>query len=132
MRSLVALVAFLALVAGCAGGSNDDPTGRTWQLTELDGAAPLEGTIIDLTIDGEQLSGSAGCNRYSGTAQVDTDASTMTLGPNLASTMMACEEPIMEQEQRYLDALVRVTAYEMASDTLTLLDAEGVALVSFE
>jgi heat shock protein HslJ len=131
MRLALVLVALLAVV-GCAGGSVADPSGRTWQLTDLEGAPPLEGTTVDLTIDGEQVSGSSGCNTYTGTVTVDPEEGAMTLGPNLASTMMACEEPIMDQEQRYLDALMRVTSYEMVDDTLTLLDESGAALATFE
>jgi len=38
---------------------------------------------------------------------------------------MACPEPVMEQEQRYLEALGAVTAYRSESATLSLLDAGG-------
>lgn len=120
------------LVAGACAGSADDPTGTTWQLTMLEGAEALEGTVVDLTIADGAVSGNAGCNTYNGSATVNVEDNTMTLGPDIISTMMACEEPIMEQEQRFLDALVQVTSYEMANDTLTLLDANDIALASFE
>jgi heat shock protein HslJ len=41
------------------------------------------------------------------------------------TTRMACPEPVMEQEQRYLEALGAVTAYRSESATLSLLDAGG-------
>ena len=130
MRLGLAVVLILG-VAACGAGTDDDPTGRTWNLTELEGGALVEGTTIDMTITDEGVSGSSGCNSYSGAASVDVEAGTMTLGPQLASTMMACEEPIMDQEQRYLDALVRVVGYEMAPDELVLLDEQGIAVATF-
>lgn len=131
LRRLSFCVGMIALAA-CAGGSEADPTGRTWQLTELEGAAPVEGTVVDLTIEGGTASGNAGCNTYTGPVEVNTADNTMTFGTEMASTMMACEEPIMDQEQRFMTALTQVTSYEMANDTLTLLDANDVALATFE
>lgn len=133
MRSLAGLaaIALVVSVVACS-GSADDPTGRTWQLTDLEGASPVEGSVIDMTIQEGQVSGSAGCNTYTGPATVDESGNTMTLGPDIASTMMACGEDVMSQEQRFLDGLTRVTSYEMANDTLTLLDANDVAVAEFE
>jgi heat shock protein HslJ len=134
MRSLIALLAMALLIVttACGSGSAADPTERTWRLTQLEGAPPVEGSLIDLTIQGGVASGSAGCNNYTGSAEVNVDEGTMTRGPDIASTRMACEQAIMDQEQRYLTALTQVTTYEMANDTLTLLDANDVALATFE
>jgi heat shock protein HslJ len=132
VRPILCVALFALLLAGCAGDSNADPSGRTWRLTDLEGTPPLEGTTIDLTIDGEQVSGSSGCNTYSGPVTFDPAAGTMTLGPNLASTMMACEEPIMDQERRYLDSLVRVRSYEIVDGDLTLIDDTGTVVLTFE
>ena len=126
----VALV--LVVLAACGSGTNNDPTGNAWNLTELEGDAVVEGTTIDLTITEESISGNAGCNSYNGSVELDIDNSTMTVGPDVVSTMMACEEPIMAQEQKYLDVLTRVTSYEVASDELILKDAEGIAIATFD
>ena len=134
MRSLVGLIA-IALIAGvvACSGSDDDPTGRAWQLTELGGSSPIEGSVVDMTIQDGQVAGSSGCNTtYSGPATVDLSDNAMTLGPDFASTRMACENDVMDQEQRFLAALARVAGYEMANDTLTLLDVNGVAVAAFE
>jgi heat shock protein HslJ len=133
MRSLAGLLAVALVVGvGACSGSDDDPTGRAWQLTELEGTSSVEGTVVDPTVQDNQISGSSGCNTYTGAASVDQGANTMTIQPEIASTMMACEDAVMEQETRYLNALPRVTSYEMADDTLTLLDANGVAIATFE
>ena len=122
----------LVVLAGCGSGTNNDPTGNAWNLTELEGDVVVEGTTIDLTITEESISGNAGCNSYNGSVELDIDNSTMTVGPDVVSTMMACEEPIMAQEQKYLDVLTRVTSFEVASDELILKDAEGIAIATFD
>ncbi|MGD2060108.1 MAG: META domain-containing protein [Acidimicrobiia bacterium] len=131
--SIVTLFAVLGLLAlaACDEGLKNDPTGRTWQLTELEGSSLVDGTVIDLTIDGDTASGSAGCNTYNGPATVDQDTSAMTLGPNFAVTFMACDQPIMDQEQKYLDALTRVVSYQLAAEELILEDANGIAVATF-
>lgn len=127
--ALVAVAMILSLGA-CAEGAQNDPTGRTWQLETLGGSPVLDGTIIDLTIDGDTVSGTAGCNTYTGGARVGDDGS-MSLGPDFAVTFMACEQPVMDQEQQYLTTLTRVTAYQMAAEELLLEDANGVVIATF-
>lgn len=118
-------------VASCGSGTDNDPTGQAWVLTELDGAPPLDGTTIDLTITTDSVSGSSGCNTYTGGATLTMETSTLEVDPELASTMMACEQPIMDQEQRYLEALAGVASYEMAADELVLKDSQGIAFATF-
>ncbi len=128
---IMILIVGLLVVAACSDGSaTADPTDRAWELTELEGSAPVDGTSITMTLEDDTVFGSAGCNNYNGPAEVGEG--TLTLGPNLATTMMACEQPIMDQETAYLDALSRATAFEMAGDTLSLLDGEGTVLAVFE
>lgn len=129
--TLTALVLLVVLTA-CGSGTEDDPSGRAWQLTELEGDGLVAGTSIDLTITDGSVSGSAGCNSYNGAATFDTETGDMTLGPDIISTMMACDQPIMDQEKKYLDALVRVTSYQMAREELLLKDADGVVVAQFD
>lgn len=134
MRNLFKLALILSIatvVVACAEGTENDPTERTWQLTTLDGSPVLDGTAIDLTIDGDTVSGTAGCNTYNGPAMVG-DGGSMTLGPDFAVTFMACEQPVMDQEQEYLTALTRVTSYQMAAEELLLEDANGIVTATFE
>lgn len=133
MRKLMRLSPILLMLAlaACGSGTENDPMDRTWKLTSLGGDAVVEGTTIDLTITDQGASGNAGCNTYNGPVVVDTSDNSMTIGPDIISTMMACEEPIMDQELKYLDSLVRVTSYEMAPDELILKDAQGIEVAVF-
>ena len=67
-------------------------------------------------------SGNAGCNTYNGTYEVS--GSDMTIGP-LATTRMACEPDVSDQEANYLAALGRVTTFTIRGDQLELRDDEG-------
>jgi heat shock protein HslJ len=76
------------------------------------------------------LEGSAGCNRYSATYQIDGDK--FQISP-IASTMMACPEPpgLMAQETAYLAALQGTAAYRLGENSLELLDAGGLVVVTY-
>jgi len=123
------LLALGAVLSGCAsGGASPTPQDLegSWVLTS---AADADGSIelgeAEVTLDlasgpgGNALavSGSAACNSYNGAMTVDGDS--VTLGP-LSTTLMACEEELMEVESSYLAALEGVTAAEVDDDTLTL------------
>ncbi len=97
--SLSILVGMMFLAA-CA-SSSGDLTGKVWALTELKGTPPLAGVGIsaEFTADGK-VSGSAGCNRYSGTYTVSGNS--ITFSSPMATTMMMCDESVMEQENAYL------------------------------
>jgi heat shock protein HslJ/LysM repeat protein len=77
------------------------------------------------------LSGSAGCNNYTGSYQVDDQ--NISIGP-LATTRMMCSEPegIMEQESQYLAALESAATYRMEGDGLELRTADGALAAAFE
>jgi heat shock protein HslJ len=129
MRSLGGLAVLLVVaVIGCSEPLTD-PTGRTWELVTLHGSEPIEATTIDLTLEDDSMSGSAGCNNYNGAAEFEDGS--MTLGPDIATTRMACEQEIMDQESAYLSALARVSAYVLEPDELLLQDADGITLMTF-
>jgi heat shock protein HslJ len=91
----------------------------------------LIGTEITAAFgDDGKLTGSAGCNSYFGSYEVDGEA--ITFGP-LGSTLMACAEPegIMNQEQAYLAALESAGTYRIEGDKLELIDADGMRVVQF-
>ena len=59
--------------------------------------------MISAAFANGQVSGSAGCNNYNATVSSE-GGQALTIGPAI-STMMACEEPAMSQETKYLSAL---------------------------
>ena len=83
----------------------------------------LEGTEITATFaENGTLSGSAGCNSYNTTYEIDGD--NIIISSPMALTMMMCETPegIMEQETQYLGALENSSIYRNLVAGLILLD----------
>ncbi len=126
---LTVLTVLVVCITAC-GEADSEVAGPTWALTELNGAPPVEGTTIDMTISDDSVSGSSGCNQYTGSATVGDGE--ISLGPTLAGTMMACAEDVMAQEQAFIEALLAATTYEVAGDELSLSDANGTVLATFE
>ncbi|MFB2839289.1 META domain-containing protein [Floridanema evergladense] len=64
-----------------------------------------------------RISGSGGCNRFMGSYEIQGDRLTIS---QLASTFKACEEPIMNQESKYLKALQGAQRFELDDKGLTI------------
>jgi heat shock protein HslJ len=111
------------------------------------GEYTLEGVtwLLDKTITGSEITaeftpgtgsedsvvaGTAGCNTYRGTYVILTRAvgrNRIEIGP-LATTRMACDQPLMEQESLYLAALEAATSYRIEGFTLTIVYPGGELL----
>ncbi len=103
--------------------------GREWALESLAGEAipaATGGRPITITFADGRVSGSGGCNRFSGTYTLTGDA--LQFGP-LAATKMAC--PAMELEGRVFAALQAVRRWKVVAGSLELLDASGKVLARF-
>ncbi|MBN1579729.1 MAG: META domain-containing protein [Anaerolineae bacterium] len=100
-----------------------------WLLDNLNGQTVISNTQITLDFENGALNGSDGCNQYSGSYTADGER--ITVNNNIATTMMACAEPIMQQASVYITALTQATAYKVAGQQLTLLDAGGKTLAIF-
>jgi heat shock protein HslJ len=93
----------------------------------------LDGTLADTEITAEfsdgQVNGSAGCNTYTGDYASTRAAgrNTIKIGP-LASTMMSCDEPLMDQESLYLAALESATEYTIEGFSLSITYPGGTLL----
>ncbi|MBF6331002.1 META domain-containing protein [Nocardia transvalensis] len=100
-------------------------TGTAWVVTTLvrpNGqvtSQALEQARPTLTIgpDGH-VTGSAGCNRMTGSADVAANGQEITF--RIATTKMACEPDAMDVERQVLEALDGKTRTTVDSDTLTI------------
>ena len=118
------------LVAACGGVIDGDATPDAldgdWTLTAGEGPAgpvdPPASHPVTLTIDGEDWGGTAACNLYGGTA--DIDGSQVRIR-ELFQTEMAClDDGVMEAEAAYLTALADVSSFEVSAERLVLRGAE--------
>ena len=98
--------------------------GREWALLNT-----LPDTAIDVMFLDGKLTGFAGCNDFSGTYRAASDGSMRI--DDLQSVGRMCEQPIMDQEQRFLTTLAEVTSFQIQGSQgkqLTLSTPDGLLL----
>lgn len=98
---------------------------KHWQLIQFliepdDTKALLDTSLIDMRLSDGKFSGEAGCNSYFGSYSIEGEK--LTFAHPIGSTMKICPEPVMEQEQAYLQLLNQVNSYHVDDETLVLLN----------
>lgn len=112
-------------VKGCGGKilPPDTLAGSNWTFVSIGGVAVAADRPTALQFDGARLSGSAGCNRFSG--GYSAAEGTLTAGP-LMATEMACPGAGMTQEQTFFKLIAAPVSLTFADDgTLILTGSEG-------
>ncbi len=127
VTSWIALLAMAALVIACDAFTDDNANGgiggTSWTVVTINGgpAVPDARPTMVFEFDGS-LSGTGGCNQYSGSFRTDGDRITVR---DLASTMMACEAGVMAQEQAFSAALGGATTWHLTEQGDLELDGSG-------
>jgi heat shock protein HslJ len=111
--------------------------GTTWQFVlyyspETSILTPgIPGTTITAKFDGTNVSGSTGCNEYSG--PYTRNGNTLTFG-TLSGTKKQCSTPegIMQQESAYLTKLQNTGQVAQAPRTLLLSTGDGQPLLMYK
>ena len=80
-----------------------------------------------------RVSGSSGCNRYTGPATISGDE--VSIGA-VAGTRMMCPDPqVMAQESRYLGLLSQIASYRLETDgrgrRVEFLDRDGMLIMEY-
>lgn len=93
-----------------------------WHVEDIGGMGIIDASNVTLDFsEPGRLAGSGGCNRYTATLTDDG----FELGP-VASTRMACPEALMNQEQRFFEALASVDHVDRdETGALVLFTADG-------
>jgi heat shock protein HslJ len=103
-----------------------DPLAGSWTVTGFNTGdsvdSPAEGTELTVTFENGAVSGSSGCNTFNGSYTLT--GTTLAIGP-LASTKMACEQPVMDQETAFLTTLQGATGFTTNGANVTLVAADG-------
>jgi heat shock protein HslJ len=121
IRALLPVLGLLGL-AGCA-TATAQLWGTAWRLEDLAGAGVLDRVEATLTFpETGRAAGNGSCNRFSGTVEISGDS--IGFGP-LASTRMACAEPISTQEGKYLSALQQAERFAFDGPAL-LIYSKGI------
>jgi heat shock protein HslJ len=139
MGRLTALLLVGALVLGACGddggddvstdgdgGSStevtfDDLVGKAFASTNVTGHELVEGTTLDLTFIDGRVSAIAGCNTQNGDADVVDGTLEVSA---LASTMMGCEEALMDQDVWVAGFLESGPEITLDGDVLTLTSGD--------
>jgi heat shock protein HslJ len=86
-------------------------------------------TVTAVFAEGGRVSGSSGCNTFSGLFEVT--GSEVSIGPLVSTQKMCTDADVMLQERLYLKALQAATTFELRGDTLRLRDGDGATQVTF-
>jgi heat shock protein HslJ/uncharacterized lipoprotein YbaY/membrane-bound inhibitor of C-type lysozyme len=113
---------------GCGGDPADLLTEDLWRITAIGDADLVEPERLSLNfLPPDRVAGSSGCNRIIGSFNLTGES--LQFG-TMGSTMMACEDPLMAQERRMLDALEQVTRFDITDDgTLILMGGPDDAIL---
>lgn len=128
------LLAFVYL-AGCGspGGTGGRIEGTRWMLRSYFASGTMKtvqaDTEVDALFEKGKVGGFSGVNTYQGTYKLS--GSELIIG-NLASTLMAGPQELMDLEQAYLADLGKTRSYTVDGQVLTLFDAGGKELLVFD
>ena len=104
-----------------SGVDEDDLNGRVFTSTAAEGATIVDGTNVIITFADDSMSVVAGCNTMNGAFDIEDD---VLKAANLVSTMMACDEPLMAQDQWVGTLLTSNPTVALDADTLTIAGSD--------
>lgn len=129
MKNYLPFLLILAIILSACTSQADTLTGK-WKLASYGPAESMTAAVPDadasLTFaeDGT-VSGGSGCNSLAGEYTVDNNQVTFSA---LTSTLMACDEALMDQESAVIQVLNGAAEYAIQDQTLTI-DNNGMLLV---
>jgi heat shock protein HslJ len=127
-KDMRAIMVAALLLGGCGTMTGGQQlTEREWRAADLNGA-PIAGSAAPtLRLVAGRVSGSTGCNEFSGAYRMLSDQRIAIEG--VERTARACEPAIMQQEKAYLSILENARGYSLYRDgSLSLIAADGRAI----
>jgi len=127
VRLLLAVLASLTMAPCATAASLPALDGTAWTLAALPARALLAERPATLRFEGDRVSGTDGCNAYSGRYTQTADG--FRFG-NVAQTQMACPSEPGKQAQAFMAALAATRQARLEGGRLQLLDAAGTPLAT--
>jgi heat shock protein HslJ len=127
-KYLLILLIICLTVSACSSRENTRPLAGSWRLTaygpvdSTTPAVPDLAATITFGSDGS-LTGSTGCNQLGGQYKVEGDQITFD---SIVSTLIACPDLQMAQEEAMLRVLMETASFNIAGDTLTISNNDMV------
>ncbi len=126
------LLSFVFGLAACgqAGPALED---TTWVLESYGERGNLQAVLGDTEVTTEfnstegKVGGTAGCNSYFASYEISKNE--LTIKSPIGSTMMACPEPVMKQEQQYFSLLETAETFQIQNGKLTISSSGNQTLV---
>ncbi len=118
--------------SGSKPSSGTPLVGTNWVLSS-DGAlgVPVTGVAVSIRFGSDKrVSGESGCNSYNAAYKVS--GSSLTIGPNIATTLVLCQGPADAVERAYVALLPKVESYSIRGTTLTLSGAGDKVLLEYQ
>jgi heat shock protein HslJ len=133
-KYLITLILICLAISACTArntGASPSLIG-SWKLTEygpVDSPVPaVEGVEAGLTFnENGTVSGTSGCNGLGGDYTVEGNQ--ITFG-EFVSTLMACDDPIMQQEEAAHKVMTGTAIYKIEGDTLTVTNNDMVLVLT--
>jgi len=127
-KYLLVLFVICLVISACSPSSTSASVVGTWKLTAYGPANSPTPAVPDaeasLTFDPDgTLTGNGGCNGLGGDYKVKGDQ--ITFGP-IMSTLMACDDPRMAQEDAVHQVLTDNVTYKIDGNTLTITNKDAV------
>lgn len=128
LRLGAACLASGLIAAACAASApepapSSELAGTRWVALAIDGApiaGPRRPELAFLPED--RIAGNGGCNRLFGVYEAKSGFIDVR---GLGRTEMACEPPVMNREEAFLEILRRAARYERSDDRLIIVGEDG-------
>jgi heat shock protein HslJ len=115
---------------GCGGEPASLLQGNDWVVTQLAGRAVLAEPIISVTFSKDgRLSGNASCNQFGADYRLTGEGLEISKG---MSSMMACEDAVMQQERSFLEFLGAISRFSIPGDGALMLHSNDGRTVSMK
>ncbi len=133
---LATLSAGLPAIAGAQDGPPNTPEGVDWTLTSYLDTETAEvisvpfGVTATLLLQDGAASGSAGCNQFNGSYQIE--GTSLSFSEEMAVTLALCEDDVQAVEDAYLSSLGEVDGWMIDAEALELSNSFGDVILTFE
>lgn len=127
MKPLLLTLLAATLLSGCATDSQALKRDHGYVLEWIGERPLIDSSHLTMTLDHEgRAFGNAGCNHWFATYRLEGNA--LRFGP-VGSTRKLCAPALMEQEQRFLQAMGKVRHWDLSEvEQLQLWPADGLPL----
>ena len=133
-KTLITLL--IILLSSACGGNTSDALIGTWKLVSYGEAAnlthPVPGVDTSITFNEDgSVNGNVGCNSFGGKYKLSGEEIVFS---EMFSTLMACEEPLMNQESAVLTLFNGETifTYEESNGTLVILSLDKKRAIALQ